>query len=139
MLRFGVSFWFSIRVSLRGSRSSLFWIWGSGLKAHPTKSKFGGPTLPFLGHQVGCDGISPEEAKVAAIMPDHEEEEEDAQGGDAPADNLTFIAGGNNIDASAQHEIRPIVLRMHLRRLPERSKQRCEQVRNICIISITSY
>ena len=31
MLRFGVSFWFSIGVSLRGSRSSLFWtfIWVS--------------------------------------------------------------------------------------------------------------
>ena len=26
LLRFGVSFWFSIGVSLRGSRSSLFWI-----------------------------------------------------------------------------------------------------------------
>ena len=50
------------------TKKSLQMLRGSGLKAHPTKSKFGGPTLPFLGHQVGCDGISPEEAKVAAIM-----------------------------------------------------------------------
>ena len=52
-------------------------------------------------------------------MPDHEEEEEDAQGGDAPADNLTFIAGGNNIDASAQHEIRP---RLNLEQPSTRSR-----------------
>ncbi|XRB24190.1 retrovirus-related Pol polyprotein [Pseudoscourfieldia marina] len=39
----------------------------TGLKAHPTKCKVGGPTMQFLGHEVGGDGITPEAAKVKAI------------------------------------------------------------------------
>ncbi|XRB08690.1 retrovirus-related Pol polyprotein [Pycnococcus provasolii] len=40
----------------------------TGLKAHPTKCKVGGPTMQFLGHEVGGDGITPEAAKVKAIL-----------------------------------------------------------------------
>ncbi|XRB08104.1 hypothetical protein NFJ02_34g86560 [Pycnococcus provasolii] len=38
----------------------------TGLKAHPTKCKVGGPTMQFLGHEVGGDGITPEAAMVAS-------------------------------------------------------------------------
>jgi len=38
-----------------------------GLKAHPGKSIFGAPVVEYLGHNVSAYGVSPTEAKVAAI------------------------------------------------------------------------
>ena len=38
-----------------------------GLKAHPGKSIFGAPVVEYLGHNVSHYGLSPTEAKVAAI------------------------------------------------------------------------
>ncbi len=37
------------------------------LKAHPDKSVFGASTIEYLGHNISADGLSPHEAKVAAI------------------------------------------------------------------------
>ena len=39
----------------------------TGLRAHPKKCKFAAPTVEFLGHRVGGNGIGLEDAKVAAI------------------------------------------------------------------------
>ena len=40
----------------------------TGLRLHPDKSKFGLATVEFLGHKVGGNGVTPDEAKVKAIM-----------------------------------------------------------------------
>ncbi|XRA98835.1 transposon Ty3-G Gag-Pol polyprotein [Pycnococcus provasolii] len=39
----------------------------TGLRLHPDKCKFGMKTVNFLGHKVGGGGMTPDEAKVAAI------------------------------------------------------------------------
>ncbi|KAJ9512490.1 hypothetical protein QJQ45_018788 [Haematococcus lacustris] len=39
----------------------------NGLKAHPDKSLFGADVVEYLGHNVSSHGLSPTEAKVAAI------------------------------------------------------------------------
>ncbi|XRB11143.1 reverse transcriptase [Pseudoscourfieldia marina] len=48
-------------------RKVLVMLESSGLRAHPSKCRFGNDHMEFLGHKVGGKGISPEEAKVAAI------------------------------------------------------------------------
>jgi len=40
---------------------------GCGLKAHPDKTVICASTVEFLGHNVSADGLTPNEAKVAAI------------------------------------------------------------------------
>lgn len=40
----------------------------TGLRLHPDKSKFGLATVEFLGHKVGGNGVTPDEAKVKAII-----------------------------------------------------------------------
>jgi hypothetical protein len=39
-----------------------------GMRAHPAKSIVGGDSMPFLGHIVSAQGMSPDTAKVAAIQ-----------------------------------------------------------------------
>jgi hypothetical protein len=39
-----------------------------GLKAHPEKSLFAGPVIEYLGHNVSGYGVTPTQAKVAAIQ-----------------------------------------------------------------------
>ena len=41
---------------------------GCGLRAHPDKSIFGADVIEYLGHNLSTFGISPHQAKVAAIM-----------------------------------------------------------------------
>ena len=40
----------------------------NGLKCHPAKCLFGASTVPYLGHMVSVDGVSPQKAKVEAIL-----------------------------------------------------------------------
>ena len=52
---------------LRDVAAVLEMISSNGLRAHPEKSVFGCSILEYIGHDISCYGITPNEAKVAAI------------------------------------------------------------------------
>ena len=39
-----------------------------GLKCHPAKCLFGSAAVPYLGHMISAHGVSPQQAKVSAIL-----------------------------------------------------------------------
>ena len=39
-----------------------------GLRCHPAKCLFGSTTVPYLGHMVSVDGVSPQQTKVESIL-----------------------------------------------------------------------
>ncbi|KAJ9531042.1 hypothetical protein QJQ45_000957 [Haematococcus lacustris] len=52
---------------LQDVAAALRMLQANGLKAHPDKSLFGADVVEYLGHNVSAHGLSPTEAKVAAI------------------------------------------------------------------------